>query len=105
MKSIWIWGCITVAVSILIGANPASAQEVVFNGDFETGEYSHGWNLTGGNELTTIAVFEITQGNFSTCLKRCPGTPSGNGGIEQQVHLMEGVTYEFNANIAAEETG
>ncbi|MFH2001510.1 MAG: hypothetical protein ABIK28_17640, partial [Planctomycetota bacterium] len=77
------------------------AQNVSFNGDFETGAYSHGWTLFGGNTGTTIATFGTGVGDPSYCLKRMPGSPN-NGGIEQEVHLIGGETYNFYANIAAQ---
>ena len=99
------WSAILFLLSFLTVEIPATGQEIVFNGDFETGSLSHGWNLTNGNELTETAVFGTVMGSPSLCLKRCPGTPLNNGGFEQQVHLLGGVTYTFSANIAAAESG
>ncbi len=77
------------------------AQGAVFNGDFETGSYAPMWTLTGGNANTVLALFESKVGFKSWCLKRMTGTPSNNGGFEQTVHLVGGVTYVFSADIVA----
>jgi hypothetical protein len=49
-----------------------------------------------------MATFQTVFNNNSLCLKRMPGPPSNNGGIEQDVHLIGGETYIFFANIASE---
>lgn len=93
------------AFCALCCATPLTAQEVVFNGDFELESATPAWTYVGGNLHTTMATFETVLGQPSYCLKRRPGTPSDNGGIEQQVHLFAGMKYSFSANIAAEECG
>lgn len=105
MRRPLILTCFGIAALIFLGATHADAQNIAFNGDFETGAHTDGWTLKGGNTHTTIALFESTIGKKSLCLKRRPGTPSSNGGLEQQVHLLGGVTYNFSADIVAEETG
>lgn len=92
-------------LALVVFTTPLMAQEVVFNGDFETESYTSLWILTGGNLHTEIATFETILGKNSPCLKRRPGLPDDNGAIEQQVHLFGGMTYKFSANIAAEECG
>ncbi|MHC4943984.1 MAG: hypothetical protein ACYTG7_13295 [Planctomycetota bacterium] len=100
MKKFWL--CFGVAGVALLFASFAAAQEVVFNGDYETGDYVHGWTLTGGNAHTVVAKFQTVQYQNSLCLKRRPGTPNDNGGIQQELHLFEGITYVFSANIASQ---
>jgi hypothetical protein len=77
------------------------AQNVVFNGDFETGQYDAPWTLFGGNTYSKIAMFEVQPGIESLCLKRRPGEPD-NGGLAQEVHLIEGTLYHFTAKLAAQ---
>ena len=96
-----LWG----AALIFICTGTLGAQEIAFNGDFETKAYAPMWTLTGGNANTTVAYYSTVAGKYSYCLRRMPGTPNNNGAIEQQVHLMAGVSYFFNANIAVTESG
>jgi hypothetical protein len=89
----------------LLCPGPAAAQDMIFNGDYQTGSYSHGWTLFGGNANTIVALFQTKIGVNSLCLKRMPGYSNNNGGFEQDVHLIAGTTYKFFANIATYETG
>jgi len=75
---------------------------MVFNGDLETGTLTHGWSLFGGNANTTVTTFATVVNKPSLCVKRRPGPPGDNGGIEQEVHLLGGVSYTFTANVAAQ---
>jgi len=91
------------AFALLFLATPqAMAQERVFNGDFQTASYTHGWTLFGGNTYTETAKFALGSPTGTWCLKRRPGPPSSNGGIEAMVPLDGGVTYTFSADIAAQ---
>jgi hypothetical protein len=93
------------AAALLVCAVQAEAQNIAFNGDFETADYNHGWTLTGAGGDAEVVVFDTVMGEQSLCLRRCPGEPSNNGGFEQEVHLLGGVTYDFSADIAAAESG
>ncbi|MHC4941787.1 MAG: hypothetical protein ACYTG7_02085 [Planctomycetota bacterium] len=105
MKRSLAWACFGIALLWLFCPSQVTAQDMAFNGDFETGSYSHGWSLFGGNTSTTVALFQTKLGVNSLCLKRMPGYSTNNGGIEQDVHLIAGQTYLFFANIATYETG
>ena len=90
---------------LLVAWAPAQESErsLVPNGDFETGSYSHGWTLFGGNVYTEMAKFQTSiTGSPSWALKRRPGTPSSNGGLQTDVPLTGGETYTFNAWVAAQ---
>jgi len=102
MKQPFLWACLGVGALLLLAAPDAAAQSSAFNGDFETGSYTHGWTLFGGNTNTITAMFQTKVNESSLCLKRRPGPPSDNGGIEQEVHLIGGVNYLFTANVAAQ---
>lgn len=97
--------CIFTAAVFAVCVTPLTAQEVVYNGDFETETLTSYWALTGDNQHTEIATFDTVQMQFSPCLKRRPGTPDDNGGIAQKVHLFGGMKYHFTADIAAQECG
>jgi hypothetical protein len=100
MKRFWLsFGIAGVAFLL---ASFAAAQEVAFNGDFETGDHAHGWTLTGGNAHTTTVEFQTVQYKKSLCLKRRPGPPNDNGGIQQELHLFAGITHVFSADIASQ---
>ncbi len=57
-----IFGCILAVLALpLVGAvNVASAQNILGNGDFETGDLTD-WTVAGGNEEATVMV--VTPGN------------------------------------------
>ncbi len=105
MKRILFRAALGAVVLIGFCAGSLYAQNVAFNGDFETGSYSPMWTLTGGNQQTLIAKFQVKIGDYSYCLKRRPGKYNDNGGFEQEVHLFEGVLYQFKADIASMEAG
>lgn len=101
MKQLSLYACFVIALTMLFGS-AVIAQNVSFNGDFETGSHSHGWTLVGGNTYTTMATFTTSiNADPSWTVKRRPGAPD-NGGIEQEVHLIGGETYLFSANVAAQ---
>lgn len=101
MKTMFLPILIGVAVVILISPCELRGQGAVLNGDFETQDYTPLWTLTGGNTFIQVVHEESTAGNDSWCIKRTPGTPSNNGGIQQSVHLIGGVTYVFDADIVS----
>lgn len=105
MKKHFVLACLWAATLIFISTGSLNAQEIVFNGDFETKAYSPMWTLTGGNAHTTVAYYQTVVGEYSYCMRRMPGLPNDNGGIEQQVHLMEGDSYLFSVDIAVTESG
>ena len=93
------------AAALLLGlTGTVQAQDVVYSGDIEMGDFT-GWTLTGGNAHSKVIEWQVVQLKNSFCVKRRPGTPSDNGAIEQNVHLVGGVTYAFSADIAANESG
>jgi hypothetical protein len=105
MKKSHLYTCVGAAVLLFLCSAPLAAQEIVFNGDIETREIVYGWTLTGGNQNTLKAYYPVILDDPSWCIRRMPGTPNNNGSIEQEVHLVGGVTYEFSAAIAASENG
>ena len=79
-------------------------QNVVPNGDFELQDLGL-WEMTGDNGWVKIKDYDVNgNGQITWCWKRKPGLnsgqPFGNGGLKQDVHLIAGVTYEFNADVA-----
>lgn len=94
----------TLLLLLAAGSSSLLGQEIVLNGDFETGSYDPMWMLTGKNTWTFVLEFETVAGVPSLCLRRRPGYSDGNGGIEMDVHLFGGVEYSFKADIASMET-
>ena len=90
----------TALLLLAVGSATLQGQDVVLNGDFETGSYDPMWKLTGGNTWTFVLEFETVAGVPSLCLRRRPGYSHGNGGIEMDVHLFGDVEYSFKADIA-----
>ena len=102
MRRLLLTGLLSAVALLFLSASPVLAQGAVYNGDFETGTLAPGWTLVGGNTYTQLVLFETKPGNKSYGLKRRPGPPSNNGGIEQTIHLVGGVTYVFEADIVSQ---
>lgn len=105
MKWVKLFACLSAVTLIFISGTPSQAQNIVFNGDFETESITPKWTLTGGNANTTVAKFQTVSGVYSWCMKRRPGSPNDNGGIEQDIHLIENVNYLVEVNVAVVESG
>lgn len=104
MKRLIFLGCLCMA-TLFLGSSDVIAQETAVNGDFETAAFAPMWSLFGGNKYIKVVSFQTVAGKPSLCLKRKPGKPDNNGGIEQKVFLVKGYTYNFHADIAAVESG
>ena len=102
MKRGLITACLGAAFLLFLGVVDADAQQVVYDGDFETGSFAPAWTLFGGNTYTQIVTFQTKLGQTTLTMKRRPGTPNSNGGIKTQVHLMAGTTYLFSADVASQ---
>lgn len=93
------------AVSALFLPQPeVAAQTVAPNGDWELQELGP-WNLVGDNGNQLVTVYDVNgDGKLSWCWRRKPGLNAGqpfsNGGCEQDVYLVKGVTYDFSADLA-----
>jgi len=105
VKRNFVLTCFGAFALMLVCSAPVGAQDVVLNGDFETGDYSPQWTLTGGNAHTVLTYYQTVAGVTSLCVRRMPGKPNDNGSIEQQVLLYKGVTYNFTGDFAAVESG
>lgn len=78
----------------------ALAQTATPNGDIEL-EALGSWKLFGNNTVQGVVKYDVNgDGNNSWCWRRKPGTDGCNGGIEQDVYLIAGVTYQFDADVA-----
>ena len=102
MTKLLAMASLVVALIAFSASGVLNAQEIVFNGDFETKSYTPFWTLNGGNVHTELDWFQTVLYQTSFCLKRMPGPPDDNGGIEQSVYLVQGISYVFNADIAAQ---
>jgi hypothetical protein len=78
---------------IAITAAPASAQNLVVNGDFETGTLDP-WIDTFGNFLTTPVLPIIISGDFSASAVTFPDAPLAS--LRQFVTPLDGVTYQLD---------
>jgi len=103
LRRILSGAALATAAFLFLASGPAWGQSegAVLNGDFETGAYAPQWTLTGGNSHTQIVKWATSAEETSWCLKRRPGNPE-NGGIQQNVYLMAGITYIFSADVAAQ---
>jgi|GEM_PF-670858 len=88
----------------LVFESQAVAQTTVANGDYELAELGP-WTLTGDNGNELVGYYDTNgNGSLNLCWRRKPGLnagqPFGNGGCAQDVYLISGVTYLFEANLA-----
>ncbi len=89
----------TAAVFLLCGP-PLAAQDMVLNGYFDF-ESTEKWTESGGTTGCDVVQYDVTGGGSpSWCYMREPGTNGGNGSILQDVLLIGGVTYQFDADVA-----
>lgn len=84
----------------LWGAAPLAAQERCMDGNFELGSALGPWSLFGDNTGSQFTMYDVDgTGGDTWCLERSPGSDYGNGGIEQNLLLIGGVTYQFEADV------
>jgi len=71
------------------------------DGNFELGAALGPWSLFGDNAGAAFVQYDVDgAGGDTWCLRRMPGSDVGNGGLTQDVLLVGGVTYQFDADIA-----
>jgi len=84
----------------LWGVSPLAAQERCMDGNFELGDALGPWSLFGDNTNAGFVQKDVdATGGPSWALERAPGTDFGNGGIKQNVVLIGGVDYQFEADV------
>jgi len=78
-----------------------AAQERCRDGNFELGNALGPWTLFDDNTGAGFVQYDVDGvGGPTWCLMRMPGSNYGNGGVQQSVLLVGGVTYQFDADIA-----
>lgn len=89
------------ATSLVIGnIAPASAANLVQNGNFETGDFS-GWSLSGNVEYTRVIDFEGLDETFAARVG-----PVGSAGVLAQTLVTAvGVSYEISFWLRNESDG
>ncbi len=102
MKRTFRFAALGVVGLLFLFSGSLWAQGAVINGDFETNSLAPMWSLTGGTENIELLLNSTKPGLPSICLRRELGPSTYDGGIEQMVYLMGGVTYIFSADIAAQ---
>lgn len=101
MRRLTIPAVFAVSALFLWAPPPLAAQEMCNNGNFELGAALGPWTLFGDNTGAGFIQYDVDgAGGDTWCLKRLPGTDLGNGGVAQQVLLIGGVTYQFDADVA-----
>lgn len=89
-----------VAALFLLGGPPLAAQDMVLNGYFDH-QSTLKWTEAGGTAGCAVVQYDVTgTSSPSWCYEREPGTNGGNGSILQDVLLIGGVTYQFDADVA-----
>ena len=90
---------IIMLIYIAISGARLVAQNAVVNSQFSTLDLQH-WE--GKDPLMHVATGPQFLGMDFVCLQKFPGFPDNNGSVTQDVHLIEGHTYQFSACIAAQ---
>ncbi|RYG80508.1 MAG: PEP-CTERM sorting domain-containing protein [Alphaproteobacteria bacterium] len=91
-----ILGALVAATTLI--AVPASAAELVTNGNFETGTFA-GWSTTGNVQVGAVPYFGLgsaTYGNFLATFNG--GNTSPNGTLSQTIGTTVGAVYSFAFN-------
>jgi len=98
------------ALVLPLAAAGLSAQNLVTNGDFEGGASTagvpNGWTAGGFTVAPMVSKFDTTGGGASNSYNHHPGgkttpRPYPVNWIEQDVLIIQGVTYEFRADISS----
>ena len=99
-----IKGCLFTAAGLMLlfmaSPAPLNAQDMAINGNFELQALGP-WDMTGSNNNAAMATFDVDgDGTATNCWMKEPGTNGGNGGLEQKVLLVAGVTYDITCDVA-----
>ncbi|MHC4943777.1 MAG: hypothetical protein ACYTG7_12240 [Planctomycetota bacterium] len=96
-----LFGCAAMLFLLSLNGPPASAKDVVINDSFETQGWQY-WEPHG-----TLPPYEMFVGQFDMTAPGlwtwCYGIrvhDGLDGGLAQQVFVVEGVTYTVSANFA-----
>jgi hypothetical protein len=97
-------GCLSIAAGLmlLLLASPAplNAQDMAINGNFEFQALGPWLDFGKNVHSNLMVVFDTNNDGTATwSLERRPGKPDDNGGIQQEVLLVGGVTYQFDADV------
>ncbi|MHC4514086.1 MAG: hypothetical protein ACYTKC_04155 [Planctomycetota bacterium] len=97
------------ALSLAFLAMSLSAQNLVFNGDFEGGTKPNGdpngWTVSGFTFNPMVSKHNTTGGSVTNCYNHHPGGKTSPNtavnAIEQEMVFIQGVVHEFRADIAS----
>jgi len=100
MKAV-LFGAVLCSALLFLLAGGLTAQSMVANGDYDLEELGDHWTLYGNNDKQNVILYDVTgDGKTSYCNKWKPGSNQGNGGITQEVYMIAGQEYQFDADIA-----
>ena len=88
----YVVSALVVAAGVL-SAGRSSADQLVTNGGFETGDFT-GWTLSGNTGFTNVVSFNTHSGNYAASFG-----PVGSTGMIEQTQLLDtvaGQTYDFS---------
>ena len=99
MRTSWLLAIAGAALAMTLQVGPASALNLVTNGDFEIGDFT-GWDPTTANTgfNSVICGFGALQGNCSASF----GAVGSDGGISQVINLVVGKTYFLSFLLAGD---
>lgn len=99
MKAV-LFGAVSCALLLFLLPGSLSAQSMTANGDFELEELGDHWTLYGNNDKQNVIEYDVSGNGLSWCNKWKPGSNQGNGGFTQEVYMIAGQEYQFDADIA-----
>ena len=100
MRKVIVLSGLACGLMLAWAVHPLTAQEMCNDGNFELGKALGPWSLFDDNTGSSFAQYDVDgTGGATWCLERKPGSDYGNGGIKQNVLLVGGVTYQFDADV------
>ena len=87
-------GLAAIGIAAMAFAAPATATQLIVNGDFETGSFS-GWTRFGAQGFTSVNAASAHDGDFGASF-----SPNQPGGLSQTFFTLPGYSYKISLWLA-----